>query len=95
MEQYLDSTILPGTNEHYHALIMFYRGLLPESEVLDRERWGEQWPTVAYGTSTWLLVEEDSIRAIELLREIVAQRYWARFGHVAAEADLIRLGGLP
>jgi tetratricopeptide (TPR) repeat protein len=91
MQQYLDSTILPGTNEHYHNLILFYRGMIAESELLDRERWGEQWPTVAYGAAVWFLVEGDSTRSVDLLREIVSDPNWARFGHVAAEADLMAL----
>jgi tetratricopeptide (TPR) repeat protein len=89
---YSVSTILPGTNEHYYNLLLFYSGLRTESEMLDRERWGAQWPTVAYGVAVWHMVAGNDERAVELLREVVAEPYWARLGHVAAETDLARLG---
>ena len=46
---------------------------------------------LAYGVAVWRLVEGDRDGAVALLREIVEEPYWARLGHVAAEADLIRL----
>lgn len=33
-------------------------------------------------------------RALDLMRQVVAEPYWARLGHVAAETDLIRLGAV-
>ncbi len=91
LPEYGASIIKPDNNEHYYHLILSYKGLKPERDLLDRERWGAQWSTVAYGTAVWHLVEGDTSRAMQLLREIVAEPYWARLGHVAAETDLIRL----
>jgi hypothetical protein len=68
-----------------------YRGLLEEEQILDREKLQGQWSTVAYGVAVWHLVEGNQEKAVALLREIVDEPYWARLGHVAAEADLIRL----
>lgn len=90
---YAGSTIKPDLeNIHYYETLLFYRGLRTEDQILDRERWAEQWSTVAYGIAVWRLLQGDQAGAVELMREVVAEPYWARFGHVAAEADLVRLG---
>ena len=91
LPEYGASIIKPDNNEHYYHLLLFFKGLEPERELLDRDRWGAQWSTVAHGIAVWHLVEGDTNRAMQLLREIVAEPHWARLGHVAAETDLIRL----
>jgi len=91
LPEYAASIIQPGNNEHYRNLILFYKGLVSEESLLDKERWGPQWSTVAYGVAAWRLVEGDTTAALRLLREIVAEPYWARLGHVAAEIDLANL----
>ncbi len=88
---YEASTIKPGSNQHYYQTLLMYRGLLEEEQILDREKLQGQWSTVAYGVAVWHLVEGRREKAVTLLREIVDEPYWARLGHVAAEADLIRL----
>jgi len=90
---YSESTIKPDfENIHYYETLLFYRGLRTEEQILDRQRWAEQWSTVAYGVAAWRLIEGDQAGATALMEEIVAEPYWARLGHVAAEADLVRLG---
>jgi tetratricopeptide (TPR) repeat protein len=92
---YASSVIKPDDNTHYYLLLLFYRGLRTEAELLDRQKFGAQWSTAAYGVAVWHLVEGRRDRGLALLREIVAEPYWARLGHVAAETDLVRLGGEP
>jgi hypothetical protein len=72
-----------------------HRGLLEEEEILDREKLQGQWPTVAYGVAVYHILEGNQEKAVSLLQQIVDEPYWARFGHVAAEADLIRLKQEP
>lgn len=89
---YRDSTIRPDfDNVHYFETLMFYQGRRSEADLLDRSKWGEQWPTVAYGVAVWRLLQGDRAGAASLLEQVVADPNWARFGHVAAEADLVRL----
>jgi tetratricopeptide (TPR) repeat protein len=91
-ELYPGSPIPPDDNTHYYLTLMFYRGLLSEEAVLSDPRVSEgQWPTVAYGVAVLHLVEGDTARAVQLLDSIAAQPYWARLGHVAAEADLLQI----
>ena len=90
---YGSSTIRPDLeNVHYFETLLFYRGLRTETRVLDRAKYGEQWATLAYGVAVWKPIEGDREAAIRLLRDVVAEPSWARLGHVAAEADLLRLG---
>jgi tetratricopeptide (TPR) repeat protein len=91
-EDYQGSTIKPDSNAHYYRTLLFYKGLLTEEDILDKEALGGQWSTVAYGVAVFHLVEGNKERAVALMREVVAEPYWARFGHVAAETDLLRLG---
>ncbi|MBM3789950.1 MAG: hypothetical protein FJW35_06310 [Acidobacteria bacterium] len=93
-KKYAGSIILPDDNSHYYETLLFYRGMRREEELLDPGKWGAQWSTVAYGVAVWHLVEGRRDRAVELLRRIVSEPFWARLGHVAAEMDLIRLGEL-
>ena len=91
-DEYQGSIIKPDSNEHYYRTLLFYKGLLTEAEILDKEDLGGQWSTVAYGVAVYHLVEGETERAVTLLREISSEPHWARLGHVAAETDLIRLG---
>ena len=93
-DAYPGTSIAPDSNEHYYRMLLFFRGLATEDQVLDREWAGEQWSTLAYGVAIWHLAEGRRDRAIALLYEIVAEPYWARLGHVAAETDLIRMGAV-
>ena len=89
---YPGSPIPPDDNTHYYLTLMYYRGLMSEEAVLSDPRVSEgQWPTVAYGVAVHLLAEGDTVRAVQLLDSIAAQPYWARLGHVAAEADLLQI----
>ncbi len=85
------SLIGPDDNSHYYEMLLYFKGLRSEEELLDRGRWGSQWSTVAYGAAVFHWVEGRRERAIELMRSIVDEPFWARLGHVAAEADLLRL----
>lgn len=58
---------------------------------LDREKLQGQWSTVAYGVAVWHLVKGNREEAVTLMREIVDEPYWAHLGHMAAEADFIRM----
>ncbi len=79
-------------NVAYHVDLLFYKGLRTEDELLAPDR-DYRLETVGYGIANWHLVEGDTARALELLREIAAHPHWPGFGRIAAEADLARLDG--
>jgi tetratricopeptide (TPR) repeat protein len=76
---------------YYHDLLM-YKGLKTVDELLNP---GPDAPyrreTVGYGVASWMLVQGDSIGAIELLEELAEDPWWPGFGRIAAEVELHRL----
>jgi len=79
-------------NFAYRRLLLFYKGELYESELLEGVEAGTvDWPTTMYGLGAWHLLEGRSERARDIFRKIVAGDVWAAFGHVAAEAALARM----
>ena len=85
-------------NRSYHRLLLIYRGQLDAPSVL-REARGDRssvdFATIGYGVGSWYLADGQRRRALGLYREVRRTSSWAAFGHIAAEADLERLGEPP
>jgi tetratricopeptide (TPR) repeat protein len=81
-------------NADYHRLLLMYKGeLLPEDVLLGGGEPGSvAAASAAYGVGNWYRLEGDTDRAVEIFEAILAAGQWPAFGHLAAEADLARLG---
>ena len=81
-------------NGAYHRLLLMYRSEMVPADLLTEAEAGDgiQNATVGYGGGNWWLYNGDTARAVDLFRRIVAGPEWAAFGHIAAEAELARLG---
>jgi len=80
-------------NHGYHRLCLLFRGDMSIEELEARnEEDGVQSATLTYGLASYHLLSGERERAAELLLSIVRDDSWAAFGHIAAEADLRRLG---
>lgn len=77
-------------NFTYHRLLLVYKGHLAASEVLGQAANGGQEATAGYGVANWYWVEGRRAPAEVMLGEVVASTPWNAFGHIAAEADLVR-----
>ena len=77
-------------NQHYHKLLLMYKGETTPDEVMKEAR--NQGPlavaTVGYGVGNWYLYNEKEEKAVEVYNEILDTRGWSGFGYIAAEADL-------
>lgn len=77
-------------NQHYHRLLLMYKGILNPDEVMKDAR--SQGPlavaTVGYGVGNWYLYNDSVEKAVEMYNEILDTGGWAGFGYIAAEADL-------
>lgn len=77
-------------NQHYHRLLLMYKGLLNPDGVMEEAR--AQGPlavaTVGYGVGNWYLYNDSVEKAVEMYNEILDTGGWAGFGYIAAEADL-------
>ena len=80
-------------NHGYQRLCLLFRGDLSLEELMAREESdGIQSATLRYGLASWHLLNGERERAAEMLLQIVSEDSWSAFGHIAAEADLARLG---
>ena len=78
----------------YFALLLFYKGLKQESEVLHPQLTDMEAATVGYGIGNWHLYNGRPARARQVFQNIVAGKEWAAFGFISAEAELAR-GSAP
>ncbi|MCK0109415.1 tetratricopeptide repeat protein [Flavobacteriaceae bacterium S0825] len=79
-------------NIAYHDLLLFYKGVRSENELLKVEN-GSIGANEAtqYGIANWHFYNGDEDRAINMFQNIIKNGNWAGFGYIAAEADLSRL----
>jgi tetratricopeptide (TPR) repeat protein len=78
-------------NTAYYRRLLMYKGELPPDSLLAQESTDElQFVTQGYGVGNWYLANGDSTRAKEIFDRMLAGRYWAAFGFIAAEADVAR-----
>jgi tetratricopeptide (TPR) repeat protein len=80
-------------NADYYKLLKLYQGKLKPSELLnDINQIGNTLSnaTVGYGVGNWFLYNGQRAEAEKVFRQIVFGNQWASFGHIAAEAELVR-----
>ena len=80
----------------YLLLMMMYKGELTPDALLAPGVAGEDPidPAILrYGVGVWYLVEGKRDEAVRIDREVLSLGQWHSFAHIAAEADLQRLGG--
>jgi tetratricopeptide (TPR) repeat protein len=80
-------------NDSYHRRLLMYKGELPAESLLSGSGDALQMATQGYGVGNWYLYSGDTERAREIFEGVMSYGNWAAFGHIAAEADLVRLGG--
>ncbi len=79
-------------NQSYYDLLLFYKGLKPESEIADKVKASDlDLATVGYGVGCWHLYNGNEVEAKIYFEKIVETRYWPAFGYIAAEAELYRM----
>ena len=79
-------------NDGYRDLLLHFRGERSAEQLLEPlEEGGLAWSTTAYGLAAWRLLHGDEAGARALLERIVSGPFWPAFGHLAAEAELMRL----
>jgi tetratricopeptide (TPR) repeat protein len=77
-------------NADYHRACLFYKGLLPEAELLQPGESPAASDAVRYAVANWYFYNGDRAAAETRLRDILATGAWNSFGYIAAEADLAR-----
>jgi tetratricopeptide (TPR) repeat protein len=78
-------------NTAYYRRLLMYKGELPPDSLLTQGSTDElQFVTQGYGVANWYLANGDSTRARQIMDQMLAARYWAAFGYIAAEVDVSR-----
>jgi len=79
-------------NTSYLNLLLFFKGLKTEDEVLAWAADSElDAATVGYGIGCWHLYSGQKEKARGFFEKIMTGRYWPAFGFIAAEAELARM----
>jgi len=79
-------------NGSYHSLLLLYKGERTADDLLKSAGAGSAGSAVKYGVSAWHGYSGRQAEARRMWEEIVSAPDWPSFGHLAAEADLARLG---
>lgn len=83
-----------GENATYLNLLLFYKGLKSEEELLKAaEATDLDLATTGYGVGAWYLYNGAPDKARTLFERIVATPYWPAFGFIGAETELVRPKG--
>lgn len=76
-------------NGSYYSLVLLYKGLRTEADVLTAAGSGSAATAVRYGVSAWHLANGRSAEAGKLRAQILAGPDWPSFGFIAAEMDSV------
>ena len=81
-------------NFSYHRACLFYKGELSLQQITrpDDEAESPADDALRYAVANWILYNGKTAEAQTALEQLVAGEVWQSFGHIAAEADLARLG---
>ncbi len=81
-------------NDSYFKRLRMYQGKLKPDEVLEVSANAEDadlsLATQGYGVGNWYLINGDSTKANEIFKKVVGGKYFAAFGFIAAENELVK-----
>ena len=77
-------------NFTYQNLCLFYKGVLEEEAVEEKDAEGQTSAGAAYGLAHWKYYSVGQQGGLDAYREILSGTSWSSFGYLAAEADLAR-----
>jgi tetratricopeptide (TPR) repeat protein len=86
-----DSTVIE--NQSYADLCHLYKGWISVDSLITDGTGSPSNDAVRYGVANWYLYHGDSIRARQLMEELVEEQAFASFGYLAAESDLMQYFG--
>ena len=76
----------------YLELLLFYKGTVPEADLLPDDASERQLATYGYGVASQYLFAGNERKAHDLFRKVVAGHGWPAFGFIGAEVELVRAG---
>jgi tetratricopeptide (TPR) repeat protein len=82
-----DSTVIE--NQSYADLCHLYKSWIPVDSLTQEGPGNPSNDAVSYGVANWYLYHGDTLRAQQLMQELVEEKAYSSFGYLAAESDLI------
>ncbi|WP_297335195.1 tetratricopeptide repeat protein [Algoriphagus sp.] len=82
-----DSTVIE--NQSYADLCRLYKGWIPVDSLIRSGPGSPSNDAVRYGVANWYLYHGDTLKATQMLEELVGEKAYTSFGYLAAESDLI------
>lgn len=74
-------------NTAYHLACLFYKGLIPETALLNPEGDAPANDAIAYALANWYFYNADLPEAKKQYEAMLGTESWNSFGYMAAEAD--------
>ncbi len=87
-----DSTVIE--NQSYADLCQLYKGWIAVDSLMPTGEGSPSNDAVRYGVANWYLYNGDTVRAKQLMEELIETKAFSSFGYLAAESDLMRYFGL-
>ncbi len=78
-------------NHSYHRACLLYKGLLSLKEINKANGDSPSDDALKYAIGNWHLCNGRTEAATKTFKQIVAGKTWQSFGHIAAEAELVRM----
>ncbi|MFC3417523.1 tetratricopeptide repeat protein [Algoriphagus hitonicola] len=82
-----DSTVIE--NQSYADLCELYKGWIPVDSLMEEGPGSPSNDAVRYGIANWYLYHGDTLKATQMMKELVDEKAFTSFGYLAAESDLI------
>lgn len=92
--EHINPSLNVTENQTYFQLCLYYKGLVPESDLLPADAAAKLNGGAAYGIAAKRAEDGDAPGSTQLLNRIVAETDWIGFGHIAAESDLARAAAI-
>jgi tetratricopeptide (TPR) repeat protein len=79
-------------NFSYHKRLQMYKGVIAPDSLLDTKNATDlDIATQGYGVGNWYFYNEQIDKAKEIFERVIKGKYWAAFGYIAAEVELMRM----
>lgn len=75
-------------NFDYQRACLFYKGELPEEQLIETGESTAASDAVKYALANWHYYEGDTTLAVQQFQQLLDEGSWNSFGYIAAEADL-------
>lgn len=82
-----DSTVIE--NQSYADLCELYKGWLPVDSLIQEGPGSPSNDAVRYGVANWYLYHGDTVKARQMMENLIDEKAFTSFGYLAAESDLI------